>query len=100
MSGENNPMYGKRHSAETRSKISEKRKGTKLSEERKRQMSENAPKRPVIQIDLNGNVVCRFSSIKQAADKVNAKAQNISAVCKGKQKSCHGYIWRYADVDS
>lgn len=38
--GKNNPMYGKKHSEETRKKISEAHKGRKLSEEQKAKLSE------------------------------------------------------------
>lgn len=40
-SGEGNPFYGKQHSEETKKKISEAKRGTKLSEEHKRKISEN-----------------------------------------------------------
>lgn len=39
-SGENNPMFGKKHSEEARRRISEAKKGKKLSEETKRKISE------------------------------------------------------------
>ena len=39
--GENNPFYGKRHSEETRRKISEAHKGKKLSEETKKNIAES-----------------------------------------------------------
>lgn len=100
MSGTNNPMYGKKHSEETRRKISEKKKGVRLSEETKQKISKKVLKRPVMQMDFNGNIVREFSSVKQAANEMNAQTQNIIAVCKGKQKSCRGYIWRYANDDS
>ena len=40
-SGENNPMYGKKHSEETKKKMSETHKGKKLSEETKERISES-----------------------------------------------------------
>ena len=57
--------------------------------------------RPVNQFDLNGNFIHKFDSIKQAAESIpniskNGEA-NITAVCKHRQKSAYGYIWRYAD---
>ncbi len=39
-SGTNNPMYGRKHSEETRKKLSEANKGKKLSEETKKKLSE------------------------------------------------------------
>lgn len=38
MSGENNPFFGKKHSAETKEKISQKKKGTVVSEETKQKL--------------------------------------------------------------
>ena len=38
MSGKNNPMYGKNHSIETKSKIRKARKGKKASEETKKKI--------------------------------------------------------------
>lgn len=100
MKGENNPMFGKHHSAETRAKIAEKHRGKKAADEVRKILSERAFKRAVIQITLNGVEVNRYSSIADAAKAVNAKSTNIVSVCRGKQKSCRGFIWRYADDDS
>lgn len=36
-----------------------------------------------------------YNSIKEAAEKNNLFDTSISAVCKGKQKTCGGYHWRY-----
>lgn len=100
MSGKNNPMYGKKHSEETKRKISEKAKGRKLTEQQKKAISDRVHKKMVIQMDFNGNALNKYNSIKEAADAVNAKSQNIGAVCIGKQKSCRGFLWRYADDNS
>ena len=100
MKGKNNPMYGKKHSEDTKRKISKKAKGRKLSEQQKKSISERAIKKAVIQMDLSGNVLNEYQSIKEAASVVNAKPQNIGAVCLGKQKSCRGYLWRYVNDNS
>lgn len=55
----------------------------------------------VNQYDLNGNFIRRFDSIKQASEtipNISKKGQaNITTVCKYRQNSAYGYIWRYAD---
>lgn len=61
----------------------------------------NTRLRPINQYDLNGKFIRRFDSIKQAAESIphiskNGQA-NITAVCRYRQKSAYGYIWRYAD---
>lgn len=38
-----------------------------------------------------------FHSITEAANKYHIAKQNISAVLKGKRKTCGGYHWQYAD---
>lgn len=52
----------------------------------------------VEQCDLNGNVISRWESIKEAADSLNLKASNIGACCRkyGRNKTAGGYVWRYA----
>lgn len=40
-----------------------------------------------------------FESVKDAADSVGGGHQNVSAVCKGRAKSCMGHSFRYATED-
>jgi hypothetical protein len=46
--GENNPMYGKKHSNES-----------------KKLMSSKKPKKPVLQYDLNENFICEYESVRE-----------------------------------
>ena len=39
-----------------------------------------------------------FDSAKRAAELVGAPPTSISAACSGKQKTCRGFHWRYADM--
>lgn len=100
ISGENNPMYGKHHSEDTKKKISESKKGMKVSKETAERLKSIAKRVPVAQFDKNQNMIRVFNSVKEAADYVGANPQNISAVCRGKQKSCKGYFWRYLNDNS
>jgi len=68
---------------ETRTKISQNKigKGTK----------------PIQQLDKQNNFIKEFKSITEAClylDKPNRQG-DITAVCKGKQKTAFGYIWKY-----
>ena len=99
-SGENNPMYGKHHSEDTKKKIAESKKGMKVSKETAERLKSIAKRVPVAQFDKNQNMIRVFNSVKEAADYVGANPQNISAVCRGKQKSCKGYFWRYLNDNS
>ena len=38
-----------------------------------------------------------FDSIKEVSVKYGCHGSNISACCKGKQKTAYGYRWRYAE---
>jgi hypothetical protein len=59
--------------------------------------------KPIIQKDLNGNIVKEYENARQAAlEGFNYK--NISSCCNGKSKSHKGYVWQfknenyYADI--
>lgn len=98
MSGKCNPMFGRRHTAETKKIISEKAKGRTVSEETKIKMSEHSStKRMVAQFDLNGNKIAEFSSCKEAAKKIGGNSTNISFACRNQGRTYYGYKWRYID---
>lgn len=55
---------------------------------------------PVLQIDKNnGNILQKFKSATEAGRVLNIDASSITKVCKGKLKTCGGFIWRYANED-
>lgn len=45
--------------------------------------------------DLNNNYISTYDSLLEAAKINNVCPQNISKVCKGKSKTCGGYVWKY-----
>lgn len=49
----------------------------------------------VIQYDLENNIIKQFECISDAAKSVNGDSSFISRVCKGKQKTAYGYIWKF-----
>lgn len=51
--------------------------------------------RSVIQLSLSGEVIKKWSSIKEASKAVNCCDSHISKCCKGKYKSAGGYKWKY-----
>ena len=51
---------------------------------------------PVLQFDLNGNLVKEWDCAADVEREIGIKRTNISSCCKGKSKSAGGYIWRYA----
>ena len=78
MSGKNNPFYGKHH-----------------SEQSKKRMSENRPSKPVLQFSKIGEFIGEYPSSHEAERQTGCNHQHICDCCKGKRKSCGGYIWQY-----
>lgn len=52
-------------------------------------------KKEVIQCDLNGNEICRFSSATDACSKYG---NAINRALIGKRKKAYGYVWKYVKV--
>ena len=98
-------------SEETRKKISETQKGKvippeiikKMHDNRKgwknpeevRQKISNATKIPVIQYDLEHNIIKEYESILCASIETNVAKQNICKCCKGERQRAGGFIWEY-----
>lgn len=53
--------------------------------------------KPINQYDLNGNFIKTWPSTMEIQRQLGFSASSISKCCKGKLKTCGGYIWRYAD---
>lgn len=56
--------------------------------------------RPVYQMDMNGNIIREFKSIKQASDETGIHNRSINPVCQGKRHQAGGYRWRYVSDDN
>lgn len=93
--GKNNPRFGKAHSEETREKIRKKALGRVYSENTKKKLSEIRYKTPVVQYTKCMEIVSEYESIKKASENTYVDRGDINKVCKGKQKSAGGFIWKY-----
>lgn len=117
------PMFGRKHSKETKRKISQSHiglrpseetrkllsdvhKGIPIGEEQRRKMSESSmgkyrgwADKPILQLSKDGKLICRYSSIMDAQRATNIKNQSIVRCAKGKRPSCGGFIWRYAESE-
>lgn len=51
----------------------------------------------VVQLDKEGDLISVFQSLKEAADFIGVRSENISRVCKGKMKTSRGYKWMYLE---
>ena len=125
--GGRNTFEGLRHSAKTRQRMSEVNRGKAVSEETRRKLSEShigknvgaknpqygKPKspetiqrqydshrfqmRPVLQFDMEGNLVGEYCSINSAARHMGTSKQNIMCCLRKKSKSCKGFVWKYKE---
>ena len=48
----------------------------------------------IYQYDLNGKLIQIFNTKKEAADLLHLDDGSIAKVCKGKRKTCGGFIWK------
>ena len=115
-------LKGKKLCENTKKKISMARKGWTATTETIRKMSEYAKNRkkshllnlslslrgkkqseetklkhciPICQFDLNGEFISKFKSARQITELLGIPYKQVQTCCKGRQKSCYGYIWRY-----
>lgn len=95
MKGENNPMFGKNHSDETKAKIREKALGRKASEEARASMRASAHHKKVVRISRDYCSSVTFYSVREAAESVNGNGTNITFACKHPTRTYKGYKWRY-----
>ena len=97
--GKNNPFYGKKHSEETKRKLSEAKKGKKHSKETKEKISkalkgENSPHLVSLIVQVN-KLTNKVVSVKYNFEFVEMGFDHgsISHCCKGKRKTHKGYRW-------
>jgi len=58
-----------------------------------------ANKKPIFQLDKNGNILKAWASITDASRELNIRDSHISACCKGKRITCGGFKWRYQNAE-
>lgn len=95
-----NPRKGKHLTDETKNKLSIAHTGKTLSEQHKLNISKNnASKRKVKQLDLEGNLIKIWDSITEAAKFLNiiGNESPITKVCRGKRKQSCGFKWEYVE---
>lgn len=81
-------MKGKKHTMESRKKMSEKLKGRKINIETKQKMKENNSNSKKLIILETKEI---FNSGKECAEKLGCHRSNPNFVCNGRMKTCKGY---------
>lgn len=54
-------------------------------------------RKPILQMDLEGNPIKKWNSIKEAEIEYGKDqwSDNVGACCRGKQKTAYGFVWKY-----
>lgn len=53
--------------------------------------------KPIYQTGIDGEVIAKWASAREAAQKLGIEFKNISACCLGKRRNAGGYGWRFVD---
>ena len=81
LSGEKNPNFGKH-----------------FSEEHKKKISESMGVNGILQFSKNGEFIAEYPSTKEASRQTGCYHGNICKCCRGRLKTCGGYIWKYKEI--
>jgi len=93
-------IIGKKRDLETRRKISKGLTGIKRSPETIEKVRNWVIKnqgRPIKQYDKFGNFIKEWEGGATAARELGLDKANINAVCRGRKKTCGGFIWKYSE---
>lgn len=97
--GNKNGMFGRHHSLETiqklKNKIITKETRSKMSKAKKGKglFGENNNAKPVVQLDLQYNLIARYSSLKEALLITGFNYDSLRECTNHHSKTSHGYIW-------
>lgn len=96
-------FYGKHMSEEQKEKLRQANLGKKYSDEINAKKGSKGAKNPaaraVNQYSKSGNFIKHWDYIKQASNELGASQTGIILCCRGRQKTCGGFVWKYADED-
>ena len=98
--GERNPMYGKSHTDETKKKISMSKVGISIphTEEWNCKIGLSNSK-PVAQYNKDGELIAVFKSRTEAEEITGIQHQCIGRCVKGERKTAGVYVWKDVEID-
>lgn len=102
--GKDHPMFGKKHSKETITKISNSRIGSKNPNYGKstwnKGLTEGLSCLSVMidQFDLDNNFIKTWSSLSEIHNTLGYSQGNICSCCKAQRPRANGYKWRYNEL--
>lgn len=70
--------------------------GTRNQRSAKKRINHPAIVKPVAQYDIYGNFIGKYISAREAHRLAGFSFEGIGRCCKGKNKTCGGYVWKYA----
>jgi hypothetical protein len=70
----------------------------KISKNRNHKKASEKLQKVVIQYDLQGNIIKKWKSIKEASLFYNIKSGDISCCCSEKQKTAGGFRWQFENI--
>ena len=85
---------GKKYPKERCNNISKALKGKKHTEKTRKNQSERM-KKPVFQYSLEGLLIKKWKSYRDAAIELDIKYYQIRDCCQGKKEKYNNYIWKY-----
>ena len=98
--GELNPFYGKRHSDETKKRMSKSHIGLHAGENNPnfgKCGADSTRAKSFLQYTKDGDFICEWKCGADAARELNIDLSGIIKCCRGKYHTAGGYIWRYRD---
>jgi group I intron endonuclease len=87
---------GFKHSEETKRKVSENNSKYWLGKKRDKKMVDNTSlkvSKPIVQMDLSGNIIQKFDSVRLAVKSKNFDRTSIYKCLSGKQYSYKNFFW-------
>ena len=67
-------------------------------EQQAKTLSKTSPnKRAIAQFDMNNQLIAIYESAKEAERQTGIDHSQIAAVCRGKRRHTHNYIWKYLE---